>query len=152
MIELTGSDLTGAKLDAAIWFPAQIKQTLTEWRAASSASINGHDVQMIQGTADGRHPVNLYFDSKSGLLSRVVRYSESPVGLNPTQIDYADYRDGGRSTYALPSDGCLAGRYVHHGFSPDPAQRADRRREIPEAGTEVDRRINLKLGPQSDDR
>lgn len=48
---------------------------------------------MIQGTGDGRYPVNLYFDSKTGLLARLVRYSESPVGLNPTQIDYADYRE-----------------------------------------------------------
>jgi hypothetical protein len=23
----------------------------------------------------------------------VVRYDESPIGLNPTQIDYSDYRD-----------------------------------------------------------
>ncbi len=23
----------------------------------------------------------------------MVRYADSPVGLNPTQIDYADYRD-----------------------------------------------------------
>jgi hypothetical protein len=37
--------------------------------------------------------VDFYFDPKSGLLLRVVRYSESPLGLNPTQIDYADYRD-----------------------------------------------------------
>ena len=41
---------------------------------------------------DGRYPVNLYFD-KSGLLVRSVRYTESPVGLNPTQVDYADYRE-----------------------------------------------------------
>jgi len=93
LLELTGGDLAGAKLDAAIWFPAQIKQALTGWRSASSRSIDGHDMQMIQGTNDGRYPVNLYFDSKSGLLARVVRYDESPIGLNPTQIDYADYRD-----------------------------------------------------------
>ena len=48
---------------------------------------------MVQGTSDGRYPVDLYFDPKSGLLLRVVRYSDSPVGLNPTQIDYADYRE-----------------------------------------------------------
>ena len=48
---------------------------------------------MLQATGDGRYPVNLYFDSKSGLLLRLVRYTDSPVGLNPTQIDYADYRD-----------------------------------------------------------
>ena len=57
------------------------------------ATIDDRDVQIVQGTSDGRYPVNLYFDSKSGLLVRVVRYTDSPVGLNPTQIDYDDYRD-----------------------------------------------------------
>jgi hypothetical protein len=93
LLELTGGDLTGVKLDAAIWFPAQIRQALTQWRPASSATIDGRDMQMIQGSSDGRYPVNLYFDAKSGLLARMVRYDESPVGLNPTQVDYADYRD-----------------------------------------------------------
>jgi photosynthetic reaction center cytochrome c subunit len=93
LLMLTGGGLAGAKLDTAPWFPTQIKPALTEWRPASSATIDGRDMQMIQGSADGRYPVNLYFDSKSGLLARVVRYDESPVGLNPTQIDYADYRE-----------------------------------------------------------
>ncbi len=93
LLELTNGDLAGAKLDAALWFPAQIKQTLTQWRPASAATIDGRDMQMIQGSSDGRYPVNLYFDTKSGLLARVVRYADSPVGLNPTQVDYADYRD-----------------------------------------------------------
>jgi len=93
MLDLTDGDLIGARLDAAVWFPAEIKTALTQWRGAASASIDGRDMRMIQGTGDGRYPVNLYFDSKSGLLARVVRYTESPVGLNPTQIDYADYRE-----------------------------------------------------------
>jgi hypothetical protein len=93
LLELTDGDLAGAKLDAAVWFPAQIKQALTQWRPASSATIDGRDMQMIQGSSDGRYPVNLYFDTKTGLLARVVRYADSPVGLNPTQVDYADYRD-----------------------------------------------------------
>jgi photosynthetic reaction center cytochrome c subunit len=93
LLDLTDGDLAGAKLDAVLWFPAQIKPALTQWRGASATTIDGLDVQMIQGTGDGRYPVNLYFDSKSGLLARVVRYTESPVGLNPTQIDYADYRE-----------------------------------------------------------
>jgi len=92
-IELTGGDLLGAKLDAAVWFPTQIKQTLMEWRAARPARIDGKNIQMIQGSSDGRYPVNLYFDAQSGLLARMVRYSESPVGLNPTQVDYTDYRE-----------------------------------------------------------
>jgi photosynthetic reaction center cytochrome c subunit len=45
------------------------------------------------GTGPGRLPVRLYFDQSSGLLVRLVRYAETPVGRIPTQIDYADYRD-----------------------------------------------------------
>ena len=37
--------------------------------------------------------MNLYFDTQSGLLVRQVRYADSPVGLSPTQVDYADYRE-----------------------------------------------------------
>jgi len=35
----------------------------------------------------------LYFDAASGLLLRQVRYTETPIGRNTWQIDYADYRD-----------------------------------------------------------
>ena len=37
--------------------------------------------------------MKLFFDKDSGLLVRQVRYSTSMVGVNPTQIDYSDYRD-----------------------------------------------------------
>lgn len=93
LLELTGGDLTGAKLDAAVWFPSQLKDALVEWRDEGSTTIDGREMQMLQGTADGRFPVNLYFDSKTGLLARMVRYNDSPVGLAPTQVDYSDYRD-----------------------------------------------------------
>ena len=90
--ELTGGDLDGAKLDAQLSFPGQIKQVLTQWRVGFPTTIDDRDVQLVQGTTDGKYPVNLYFD-KSGLLVRSVRYTDSPVGLNPTQVDYSDYRD-----------------------------------------------------------
>jgi len=93
MLELTGGDLDGAKLDAALAFPARIKQALTQWKVGFPSTIDDRPVQLVQGTSDGRHPVNLYFDTQSGLLVRQVRYADSPVGLNPTQVDYADYRD-----------------------------------------------------------
>jgi len=93
VLELTGGDLEGAKLEANLFFPARIKQALKQWRVGLPSTIDNREVQLVQGTSDGRYPVNLYFDSKSGLLARVVRYTDSPLGLNPTQIDYADYRD-----------------------------------------------------------
>ena len=93
VLELTGGDLDGARLDAELTFPAQIKQALKQWRVGYPAIIDGANMQVVQGTFDGRYPVNLYFDSKTGLLARLVRYADSPIGLSPTQIDYADYRD-----------------------------------------------------------
>ena len=47
---------------------------------------------MLTGTRPGRAPVRLYFDQKTGLLVRMVRYGDTPIGRNPTQIDYAAYR------------------------------------------------------------
>jgi photosynthetic reaction center cytochrome c subunit len=93
VLELSDGELEGAKLDADLSFPADLKQALRQWRAGAPATIDDREVQVVQGTSDGRYPVDFYFDPKSGLLLRVVRYSESPLGLNPTQIDYADYRE-----------------------------------------------------------
>ena len=93
VLALTGGDLDGARLDAELSFPSRIKQALRQWRVGYPVLIDNREVQVVQGTSDGRFPVNLYFDSKSGLLVRLVRYMDSPVGLSPTQIDYADYRE-----------------------------------------------------------
>jgi len=93
VLELTGGDLEGARLDAALSFPGRMKQALNQWRVGFNAIIDERDVHTVQGTSDGRYPVNLYFDQKTNLLVRMVRFSDSPVGLSPTQIDYSDYRD-----------------------------------------------------------
>jgi hypothetical protein len=37
--------------------------------------------------------VKLFFDLKTGLLARQLRYSGTIVGTNPYQIDYSDYRN-----------------------------------------------------------
>jgi photosynthetic reaction center cytochrome c subunit len=92
MLALTGGNLDGARLEADLSFPAGVKQALIKWRAGL-ASIDDREVQVVQGTNAGGSVVKLYFDRQSGLLLRLVRYTESSLGLNPTQIDYADYRD-----------------------------------------------------------
>ena len=62
-------------------------------RRGRPEQINGVEYETLNGSGPGRPPVRLYFDKQSGLLTRLVRYAETPVGRNPTQIDYADYRD-----------------------------------------------------------
>ena len=93
LLPLIDDDLGGAKFDAELTFPGGIKRFLQQWRVTTSATIDDKDVEVVQGTFNGRTPVNLYFDPKSGLLVRQVRYSDTKVGLYATQVDYGDYRD-----------------------------------------------------------
>lgn len=93
LLALTGRDLDGAAFDANLTFPARIRQVLTQWRVGFPFTIDDRDVQVVQATTPGKYPVKLYFDPASNLLVRVVRYTDTPVGLAPTQIDYSDYRD-----------------------------------------------------------
>jgi hypothetical protein len=91
---LPGSELDGAKLDADLCFPSGIKKALGQWQNGFPvATIEDHDVQVVRGTAGSGSLVKLYFDIKTGLLTRQLRYNDTLVGAIPTQIDYSDYRE-----------------------------------------------------------
>ena len=110
--QLIGSDLDGARFDAQLSFPGQIKQILTNLKTGpptvitdlpapdSQSSLQSdvkldqtHNVNVVQGTGPRGLLVTLYFDQQTGLLLRELRYGSGPIGRVPTQIDYADYRD-----------------------------------------------------------
>ena len=110
--QLNGSDLDGARFDAQLSFPGQIKQILTNLKTGPPTSIadlpapssqsslqqdvalgQTHSVDVVQGTGPRGMLVTLYFDRQTGLLLRELRYGNSPIGRVPTQIDYANYRD-----------------------------------------------------------
>jgi hypothetical protein len=93
--ELIGSELDGARFEAQLAFPGQLKQALSNWRGAATRSLGDRDFVVVQGTGPRGFLATLYFDPKTNLLSRLVRYGPSPIGRMPTQIDYADYRDVG---------------------------------------------------------
>jgi hypothetical protein len=92
-MQISGGALEGAKFEAALSFPRNIKAGLTRWRVGFSSTIDDKDVDVIQGSGTGGLLVTMYFDSQSGLLVRLLRYVNSPVGRTPTQIDYSDYRE-----------------------------------------------------------
>ena len=46
----------------------------------------------MEGKTAAGNNVKLYFDKKSGLLVRMVRYTNLPIGFITTEIDYSDYR------------------------------------------------------------
>lgn len=91
LMPLTGGNLDGARVEAMVSFPLQIRQAFKEWRIGAT-EIDDREVQVIQGMNPGQLPVNFYFDD-SGLLVRLLRFADTPIGRVPTQIDYADYRE-----------------------------------------------------------
>jgi hypothetical protein len=110
--QLTGGELDGARVDAELSFPVQIKTALTKLKVGLPSTIRdlpgpssqtSHDsgasaaqehlVNVVQGTGPRGMIVTMYFDQQTNLLLRVVRFGSSPIGRVPTQVDYGDYRD-----------------------------------------------------------
>jgi photosynthetic reaction center cytochrome c subunit len=90
--QLTASAAEGGKLDGELAFPGNIKSFFNTWRVSFPANIDGHEVNVVQGSGPLGFIATFYFDKQTGLLNRMVRYANSAVGRVPTQIDFADYR------------------------------------------------------------
>jgi hypothetical protein len=93
VLEYTGQDLEAAKVDAILAFPGGIKTAAANWRVGRPFTLDGKDMVHVQGTTPAGVNVSLYFDPDTNLLARQLRFTDSPVGRIPTQIDYSDYRD-----------------------------------------------------------
>jgi hypothetical protein len=91
VLELHGAEIDSARADAELMFPGNVKTMLAGMRT-SDDFVNDRTQFVVQGTK-GNAIVTLYFDQETGLLTRSVRSTPSPVGRLPVQIDYEDYRD-----------------------------------------------------------
>ncbi len=107
--EMHGPDIDAAAMDADLQFPVHLKSMFSEAKVEGMEKIDGHDAYLVVGSREGKTALRLYFDEQSGLLVRLIRFGETPLGRLPTQIDYADYRESGevkipfRWTLARPS-------------------------------------------------
>jgi hypothetical protein len=90
--DMPPSDVEGAKLDADLQFPINVKKNFQELKVIRTERISEHDAILLFATNSSGPPLELYFDRQSGLLLRQLRFGSSPLGLNPTQIDYGDYK------------------------------------------------------------
>jgi len=91
LLTLTEGNLDRARLEALVAFPTGLRQAFPRWRVGRTA-IADKEVRIVQGMGAAQALANFYFDD-SGLLVRLVRWTRTPVGFVPTQIDYANYRD-----------------------------------------------------------
>jgi hypothetical protein len=90
---MSAAENDAARIDADLYFPVHLKTLFEKFRVDAGEKIDGHETYLVVGRSEGQPPLRLYFDQQLGLLLRLVRYAETPLGRIPTQIDYIDYRD-----------------------------------------------------------
>ena len=90
---MNAAESAGARIDADFHLPIDAKSLRDKWKPAPGETIDGHATNVLVGQTEGEPPIRLYFDAQSGLLVRLIRYVETPLGRLPTQVDYANYRD-----------------------------------------------------------
>ena len=89
---MPAAEAEGARIDADLQMPLHLKPDFGDLRPARPEKIGDHETYQLTGERAGQPTGRLYFDQQSGLLVRMSRYSDSPLGLNPLRIDYDDYR------------------------------------------------------------
>lgn len=69
MLTLTGGNLDGARVDAVLSFPGEIKEAFSNWRDGFPAtSIDDRDVEVVQGS------------SGNSTVKAMLRQAVGPVG------------------------------------------------------------------------
>ena len=98
---MTAAEAEAARIDAQLHFPVRLRELYKEFHVRPGEEIGGRPTVMVSAKASGRPDLSLYFDHENGLLLRLIRFAETPLGRNPTQIDYADFRvaDGVKIPY-----------------------------------------------------
>jgi hypothetical protein len=91
-LAMSRAEVEGARMDADLQFPLHLKAVFADLQPAPPEKIDGRDSHQLVAMVAGNVRARLFFDLQSGLLVRIVRYADTPVGPNPTQIDFADYR------------------------------------------------------------
>jgi hypothetical protein len=82
-----------ARIEADLHFPLHVQQAFPELRVEYPEKIGDRQAYVLIGIRQDKRTAKFYFDEQSGLLVRLVLYADSPLGLDPAQIDFADYRD-----------------------------------------------------------
>ncbi len=90
---MSESESAASSLDAQFHLALTVKELYPQLRRGRPEAVAGVDCEVLNGTAPGKPMVRLYFAKDSGLLVRMVRFADTPLGRMPTQIDYSDYRE-----------------------------------------------------------
>ncbi|HXH49554.1 MAG TPA: c-type cytochrome [Terriglobia bacterium] len=91
--QLEGSELDRASLEADFYFPLDIQKVFRFLRERPPQKVGDEAAYVVLGIRPGKPPVQLFFSEQSGLLLRMVYFTQTPLGRLPQQTDYSDYRE-----------------------------------------------------------
>jgi photosynthetic reaction center cytochrome c subunit len=91
--EMASFDREGSQLEDDLYLATHVKQIYSQWRVGRPDKIGDRDVYVLNGTGQGHVPVRLYIDQQTGMLLRLMHFTETPLGRLPAQVDFSDYRD-----------------------------------------------------------
>jgi photosynthetic reaction center cytochrome c subunit len=90
--DIPSVEVASAQAEVDLQMPLDMKQLFSEIKPLAPETIGNRETYVVAGMNSGELAAKFYFDKDSGFLLRILRYTKSPLGRNPTQIDYADYR------------------------------------------------------------
>ena len=89
---MSASESAASSIDAEFALALRLKEMFPQLRRGRPETINGVECEVLMGSAPNMPQTRFYFAKNTGLLVRQVRLMDTPLGRNPTQIDYADYK------------------------------------------------------------
>jgi len=91
---MTTAERESASVDAQMYFAARVREMYKEFHVRPGEEINGRATYLVAAEATPGHPtIQMYFDQETGLLLRLIRCTETALGKNPAEVDYADYKE-----------------------------------------------------------
>jgi len=70
-----------------------IQKIFTSLRERPPQKVGEELAYVVFGIRPGKPPVQLFFSEQSGLLLRMIYFTQTPLGRLPQQTDFSDYRE-----------------------------------------------------------
>lgn len=90
---MSSAEADAGRMQGDLHLALDLGHVFSTLEVSGALKIGSQDAIILAGNRPGLPPVTMYFDAHTGLLLRAVSYAPSALGMNPTQIDYSDYRN-----------------------------------------------------------
>lgn len=90
---ISSTESISARIETDLQLPMHMKQLFDQLKSMPPENIGDRQAYVLVGINAGEIAAKFYFDKNSGYLLRILRYTSTPLGQNPSQIDNDDYRN-----------------------------------------------------------